>query len=363
MTFSMLNIILVFLAFELLGSVGLVQGHSLFARSISNDTLANFRLFAQYSAASYCDNNNDDGIVGSIYCIEGVCPVVEAANAQTLAEFNQEDIRGFVAVDDTHRVIVVAFRGSNSVRNWLKNFQFWKIKDPGPGGFWNKLFGSDKPKRGNDICACGIHSGFYKSWELVKAEVVDAVSKAKETYKDYNVVITGHSLGAAIATIAGAHFRTIQIPCDIYSYGSPRIGDERFAEFISNQPGLTFRITHGYDPVTSLPPMSLFGVYDLGYRHSWPEYWISDSSTEGTDIIQVCNGMENLSCNGTRESKFDFQIDDHRQYLGEISACGPKFTYRDMEETWSAEDLRRVGTFASNDMLFADQFFSNRIGA
>ncbi|GMF79844.1 unnamed protein product [Aspergillus oryzae] len=253
--------------------------------AIPDDHLVKFQLFAQYSAAAYCDHNNDDGILGSIRCIEGVCPLVEAANAQTIAEFNEEDIRGFVAVDDTHRLLIVSFRGSNSVRNWIKNFQFWKIDEPGPRGFWDKLFGSDKPQSGNDICSCGIHSGFYRSWQLLKPDVMDALTRAREAHNDYHVVVTGHSLGAAIATIAGAYLRTMQIPCDIYSYGSPRVGDARFAEFVSAQQGLTARITHGYDPVPSLPPMSLFGIYDLGYRHIWPENWISGDSALRLKII------------------------------------------------------------------------------
>ncbi|OGM49566.1 putative lipase precursor [Aspergillus bombycis] len=355
---GVLNIIPVVLAFQLLCSAILAQGRFLKARSIPDEDLAEFQLFAQYSGAAYCDHNNDDGILGTIRCVEGVCPLVEAAGASTIAELNKEDIRGFVAVDDTHRLLIVSFRGSNSVRNWVKNFQFWKIDEPGPRGFWDKLFGSDKPQQGNDICSCAIHSGFYRSWELLKDDVMDALTRARETYGDYHVVVTGHSLGAAIATIAGAYLRTKQIPCDIYSYGSPRVGDARFADFVSTQSGITARITNGYDPVPSLPPMSLFGIYDLGYRHIWPEYWISSSSSNRSDTIQVCRGLENLSCNGTRQTGLSFEIEDHRQYLGHITACGPKFTYRDMEDSWSAKDLDRLRMLAGNDNLFATNFIS-----
>ncbi|QRD81528.1 putative lipase precursor [Aspergillus flavus] len=362
MMLNVLGIVPVLLVFQLLGSAILAQCHFVAPRSIPDDQLVKFQLFAQYSAAAYCDHNNDDGILGSIRCIEGVCPLVEAANAQTIAEFNEEDIRGFVAVDDTHRLLIVSFRGSNSVRNWIKNFQFWKIDEPGPRGFWDKLFGSDKPQSGNDICSCGIHSGFYRSWQLLKPDVMDALTRAREAHNDYHVVVTGHSLGAAIATIAGAYLRTMQIPCDIYSYGSPRVGDARFAEFVSAQQGLTTRITHGYDPVPSLPPMSLFGIYDLGYRHIWPEYWISGVSLNGTDTIKVCRGLENLSCNGTRQTGFSFEIEDHRNYLGHITACGPKFTYRDMDESWSAEDLDRLRMLAGNDTFFATHYISNGTG-
>ncbi|KNG87440.1 putative lipase precursor [Aspergillus nomiae NRRL 13137] len=350
---GVLNIIPVLLASQLLGSATLAQGRSVTSRSVSNEDLTEFQLFAQYSAAAYCDHNNDDGILGSIQCIEGVCPEVEAAGAETIAELNKDDIRGFVAVDDVHRLLVVSFRGSNSVRNWIKNFQFWTVDEPGPKGLWDKLFGSDKPQQGNDICSCSIHSGVYRSWELLKDDVMAALTQAREKHGDYHVVVTGHSLGGAIATVAGAYLRTKDIPCDIYTYGSPRVGDARFAEFVSTQPGITARITHGYDPVPSLPPMSLFGIYDLGYRHTWPEYWVPGSSANGTDSIQVCSGMENLSCDGARETGISFDVEDHRQYFGQISACGPKFTYRDTEDTWSAKDMERLRTLAANDNLFA----------
>jgi triacylglycerol lipase len=53
---------------------------------VSASVLQRLTLFAQYSAAAYCTNNiNSTGT--KLTCAAGNCPLVEAANTVTLAEF------------------------------------------------------------------------------------------------------------------------------------------------------------------------------------------------------------------------------------------------------------------------------------
>ena len=56
--------------------------------SVTQTSFDNFHLFAQYSAASYCANN-DNNSPSSISCINDVCPLVSAANAITILGFNR----------------------------------------------------------------------------------------------------------------------------------------------------------------------------------------------------------------------------------------------------------------------------------
>lgn len=81
-----------------------------------------FRLFAQYSAAAFCNDANAPG--QKVACAKDFCPLVEAQNTSTIASFSGSitDIRGFTAVDHTKRAIVVSFRGSVSVRNWIVEY-------------------------------------------------------------------------------------------------------------------------------------------------------------------------------------------------------------------------------------------------
>lgn len=100
------------------------------------------------------------------------------------------DLEGYVAVDTVREEIVVAFRGSSDLRNWIADFDFILTEYSGTG------------------CSdCYVHNGFSTSWSEIKSYAEEYVEAAYATYPDYSLVITGHSLGAAVGTIAAADFR------------------------------------------------------------------------------------------------------------------------------------------------------------
>lgn len=105
--------------------------------------------------------------------------------------------------------------------------------------------------------------------------------------------------------------------CEIYNFGSPRVGNAAFAEFVSAQTGDEYRMTHLDDPVPRLPS-HLFGYY-----HTDMEYWLSDGTATTTDYaasdVVVCTGIYNTSCNSAGIISSDFTA--HTYYLREISAC------------------------------------------
>lgn len=93
-----------------------------------------------------------------------------------------------MAIDPTREEIVVAFRGSSSLRNWIADFDFILVS--------------------YDYCDdCYVHDGFLSSWEEIKTYAFSYVESAFTSYPDYTLVVTGHSLGAAVATLAGTEFR------------------------------------------------------------------------------------------------------------------------------------------------------------
>ena len=66
---------------------------------------------------------------------------------------------------------------------------------------------------------------------------------------------TGHSLGAALAVLAASR----HAPQAVYSFASPRIGNEAFVASLADVP--VYRVVDDEDAVTSLPPKL------LGFRH------------------------------------------------------------------------------------------------
>ncbi len=72
-----------------------------------------------------------------------------------------------------------------------------------------------------------VHAGFINVWQQVRASAVQLVTTALQ-YGCNNIVIVGHSLGGAVATLAGfeiaVSLSTIGVPVSIQTTGSPRVG-------------------------------------------------------------------------------------------------------------------------------------------
>jgi putative lipase involved disintegration of autophagic bodies len=48
---------------------------------------------------------------------------------------------------------------------------------------------------------CRVHAGFLAAWQSVESTISASVKNEIATYPGYQIVITGHSLGAAIAAL------------------------------------------------------------------------------------------------------------------------------------------------------------------
>ena len=143
------------------------------------------------------------------------------------------------------------------------------------------------------------------------------MSSISAQYPSYSVVVTGHSLGGAIADIAAAELRNMGITSDLYTFGAPRIGDSTISDYITNQnQGGNFRTTHYDDPVPRLPPLL------LGFVHISPEYYIDTGNniivTAG-DVTEL-TGDINMSGN-TGNIGDGVDLTAHGWYLNQIGAC------------------------------------------
>ena len=135
------------------------------------------------------------------------------------------DTTGIVARDDTRKTITIAFRGSHSLENWFANIQL----------LW---------KDASIYCSgCRLHSGFYNAFAEAFPAILASVTSLHAQYPSYKLVVTGHSLGGALATITATEFRRLGYTIELHTYGAPRIGNDKFSTFVSQSSG-NYRVTH-----------------------------------------------------------------------------------------------------------------------
>jgi hypothetical protein len=90
-----------------------------------------------------------------------------------------------------------------------------------------------------------VHLGFYGAWKALRQAVLGAAAQVG-TPAANGKVITGHSLGAAIATLCWA-----DLGGDLMTFASPRVGDAAFGTALWN--GQTIRVINGPDIVPDVP--------------------------------------------------------------------------------------------------------------
>ena len=112
-----------------------------------------------------------------------------------------------------------------------------------------------------DVRGERVHEGFMGALDVVWDDIVAALTPLA----DRPVWFTGHSLGAALATLCIAR----HTPRAVYTFGSPLVGNRAFGETLKGVP--IFRVVDDIDGVTMVPPPI------LGYLHVGEEHKLSET--------------------------------------------------------------------------------------
>jgi hypothetical protein len=142
-------------------------------------------------------------------------------------------------------VRVVAFRGTEpgDLRDFLTDASFWP----------------DAWKSGGRV-----HHGFARALARISDDIQPLITSAGRP-----VLVTGHSLGAALATLAASLWPV----AGLYTLGSPRVGDEAFTRTVPAT--VHARYVDCCDLVARLPPEGWeFMSVVYGYRHLGPAHFI-----------------------------------------------------------------------------------------
>jgi len=155
-------------------------------------------------------------------------------------QYQRKELVYGITRDSVNKRITIIIRGTDSLAmfsNWKANLNAFR-KD---GHIPDSLKGVRKIK---------IHRGFYDY--LFKKTVTDTDAKSTtkydqiiadvknilKNYPDHKIYVTGHSLGAAVATLAGFYLSCdpeIPKPVSSISFASPRVGDASFLNVVQYQ--------------------------------------------------------------------------------------------------------------------------------
>ncbi|ONH67890.1 Lipase [Cyberlindnera fabianii] len=167
----------------------------------------------------------------------------------------------FITVDKENNEIVVAFRASVTTADWISDFYIRKTP-------YKPI--THCPSGVRECEGCKVHQGFYLHMNTIYDDLVNSVLDIYNKHPEFKLVLVGHSLGAALATLTAIEFKMMGFYPHLYTYGGPRIFNlemmrwvnevfecEKTADAIRDGTGFTsgfLRVVHEGDYVPILPP-------------------------------------------------------------------------------------------------------------
>lgn len=177
------------------------------------------------------------------------------------------DLQVGITKSGTNKRICVVFRGSESRSDWYYDLMITKHR------LSRNIY---------------VHSGFHSQLHINKnfEKISECVKQLLADHPDYTLYVTGHSLGAALATLYGYQLsKIINHNVVIVSFASPRVGNYDFKDDFNKQKNLThYRVTNNRDIITATPMVNYHHVginiclynnsYEMfdNYEYRWWKY-------------------------------------------------------------------------------------------
>lgn len=180
----------------------------------------------------------------------------------------------FIEADDTQcfvasssQAVLLSFRGTENVGDWISDLNAFSTSRP---------YGD-------------VHRGFLAAFQVVETQLKAILAGLAGR----PLLLTGHSLGGALATVAAAEWQG-QIPiAKVYTFGQPAVGKGSFPAFMQQHySGKFFRVVNDDDIIPMLPPTyphigRLFHLAAAAGRLRSGTETISEAALAGTAAADV----------------------------------------------------------------------------
>ncbi|CUS13241.1 unnamed protein product [Tuber aestivum] len=311
---------------------------------ISQGLFGEFEELSRIVDITYCVGSLNTGVERPFQCLS-YCrdfPTFELRQTWNTG-ITLQDSCGYVALSHAPALprIIVAFRGTYSVANAIADLSLTKQEYV------------PYPSRGRpEKCeGCRVHSGFYESWTQSEAIIGDIVDELVREYPGYKLTLAGHSLGGAVAALAGLDFRGRGYDPIVTTFGEPKVGNSALARFFTKvgSDGLGLngsrqtnirqkftadtyrRVTHIHDPVPLIP------LTQWNYSQHAYEYYISSPQLPyAREDIHLCEGSEDMNCIAGDSPNALQLFRAHRDYFHRMGLCVPEDSFLRRIRLWDS---------------------------
>ncbi|KAF8088513.1 hypothetical protein N665_0538s0014 [Sinapis alba] len=182
--------------------------------------------------------------------------------------------------DARRKRVVIAFRGTEQTK--------WKDLQTDlmlvPVGLNPERIGGDFKEE------VQVHSGFLSAYDSVRIRIISLLKMAigyiddvAEREDKWHVYVTGHSLGGALATLMAIELASSQlakrgaITVSMYNFGSPRVGNKKFADVYNQKVKDSWRVVNHRDIIPTVPRL-------MGYCHVAHPVYLAAGEVENMDF-------------------------------------------------------------------------------
>jgi len=190
-------------------------------------------FMAQLSNLAYYAGTPNQNIIQSFMNSKGL----KFNPADNIFTYLNTDTAFIWATDTQNKSLYISFRGTVLNEDNLKT----------------DLYQTLVPFQPTSNLNVSVSYGFNQAWLGIRSDVFKLISSIQPD----NIFLTGHSLGAALATLCAFdmkyHEHQIIYNTVIYTFGSPRVGDIAFATNYNKMVSGSNRVQNIYDPVPRFP--------------------------------------------------------------------------------------------------------------
>jgi hypothetical protein len=199
--------------------------------------------------------SKEEALVMANYSTLAYFPLADNCKADpsfTVSRFETDLSTAFVRAQGSR--VVITYKGTDTATDFATDFTPWPAACP-------ELL----PEGGR------VHSGFLaafrSTWPQVRATIETHAASQGLSIAELDVTVTGHSLGAAQATLAALQMAQLVAAVDqirLVTFGSPRVFTHAGAAFF-NKLGLgarTLRVAEN-----DVDPVTMVNLGSLGFKH------------------------------------------------------------------------------------------------